>query len=147
MIRLIRALVDANVLISYLLARSVGPPAGIIAAARRGDFSLLVAETTFGECARRINEKPWLAQRIAKPDWDEFAVALRSIAAAVPNVPPPFPAIGRDPKDDYLIVHAIAARADYLITGDKDLLVLGRIEGVTILAPAAFLALLPDGAP
>ena len=31
----------------------------------------------------------------------------------------------RDPKDDYLLALAQQARLDYLVTGDKDLLVLG----------------------
>ena len=38
---------------------------------------------------------------------------------------PPFARFSRDPKDDYLLTLAQQARLDYLVTGDKDLLVLG----------------------
>jgi uncharacterized protein len=41
--------------------------------------------------------------------------------------------ICRDPKDNYLVSLAIDSRADYLITGDKDLLELEKIGETTIL--------------
>ena len=37
---------------------------------------------------------------------------------------PPFPAVCRDVEDDYLVALLVQARANCLITGDKDLLVL-----------------------
>jgi len=42
----------------------------------------------------------------------------------------------RDPKDDYLLSLAISGRADWLVTGDDDLLVLNPFRGVTILRVA-----------
>jgi len=50
------------------------------------------------------------------------------------------PAVSRDPKDDKFIALAVAGRADYLVSGDKDLIVLGRIGEMPILSPSAFLA-------
>ena len=55
---------------------------------------------------------------------------------------PPFPAVVRDPKDDYLIAHAVMGQADYLVTGDDDLLSLGRIDTIRILSPRQFWDLL-----
>jgi putative PIN family toxin of toxin-antitoxin system len=46
----------------------------------------------------------------------------------------------RDIKDNKFLSLAVAGRADYLISGDKDLLALGRIGAVPILSPAHFLA-------
>jgi putative PIN family toxin of toxin-antitoxin system len=46
--------------------------------------------------------------------------------------------ICRDPKDDYLLALAKAAKADLLITGDDDLLVLKKHGKTRILKPAAF---------
>jgi putative PIN family toxin of toxin-antitoxin system len=45
----------------------------------------------------------------------------------------------RDPKDNKFLALAIAGRADYLVTGDKDLLVLGRIGATPIVTPSDFL--------
>jgi len=45
----------------------------------------------------------------------------------------------RDPKDNKFLELAKTVRADYLITGDKDLLVLKDFEGCRILKPSEFL--------
>lgn len=39
----------------------------------------------------------------------------------------------RDPKDNYLVSLAIDSEADFLITGDKDLLEMNRIEETIVL--------------
>jgi len=44
----------------------------------------------------------------------------------------------RDPDDDLVIATALAAGADVIITGDKDLLILGDHEGIRIRSPRQF---------
>ena len=56
------------------------------------------------------------------------------------------PSVTRDRKDDYLLAYAVVGRADYLVTGDRDLLVLGEVEGVRIVSPAGFVGALSPGA-
>ena len=46
--------------------------------------------------------------------------------------------ISRDPKDDYLLALAKMGKADLLITGDDDLLVLKKHGKTRILRPTAF---------
>ncbi len=48
----------------------------------------------------------------------------------------------RDPKDEKILALAIGGQADYLVTGDKDLLVLKKYAGGEILTVAAFLQIL-----
>lgn len=50
--------------------------------------------------------------------------------------------ICRDPKDNMFLELAKTVSADYLITGDKDLLDLKKFENTKILKPSEFLALL-----
>ena len=45
----------------------------------------------------------------------------------------------RDPKDDPFLACALAAGADYLVTSDRDLLVLEKPFGISIVTPAEFL--------
>jgi len=45
----------------------------------------------------------------------------------------------RDLKDTKIIACAISAKADYIITGDKDLLVLKKYKDILILTPKSFL--------
>lgn len=52
------------------------------------------------------------------------------------------PAVCRDPSDDSLLGCAAAGDANYLVTGDGNLLAVGRYGGVTILTAREFLALL-----
>ena len=51
---------------------------------------------------------------------------------------PPYPAVCRDPKDDYLMALLTQARPMHLITGDKDLLVL-KEKWPAILTATEFL--------
>ena len=45
----------------------------------------------------------------------------------------------RDPKDDFLLSLAHDAKADYLITGDDDLLTIGKINDTEIISISQFL--------
>jgi putative PIN family toxin of toxin-antitoxin system len=47
--------------------------------------------------------------------------------------------ICRDPKDDAVLETALVAKADLLIAGDKDLLILESFRGTAIVTPAAYL--------
>ena len=47
----------------------------------------------------------------------------------------------RDPKDDKILELAVNGRADYIVTGDDDLLVMNPFRGIAIIRPAEFLAL------
>jgi predicted nucleic acid-binding protein len=44
----------------------------------------------------------------------------------------------RDPKDDKFLELAVNGRADAIVTGDDDLLVLNPFRGIPIITPAAF---------
>lgn len=46
----------------------------------------------------------------------------------------------RDPKDDKILELAINGSADYVITGDDDLLALNPFQGILIIRPAEFLS-------
>ncbi|OGH14251.1 MAG: putative toxin-antitoxin system toxin component, PIN family [Candidatus Levybacteria bacterium RIFCSPLOWO2_02_FULL_37_10] len=48
------------------------------------------------------------------------------------------PNISRDIKDNKFLETAIAARADYLVSEDKDLLILGKYRGTQILTCRGF---------
>lgn len=46
--------------------------------------------------------------------------------------------ISRDKKDEPILSLALAVNADFLISGDKGLLVLKEVKGVKIISPAEF---------
>jgi putative PIN family toxin of toxin-antitoxin system len=47
--------------------------------------------------------------------------------------------VADDDEDDLILATAVAANADYLVTGDKGLLALGAFQGIPIMTPRAFL--------
>jgi putative PIN family toxin of toxin-antitoxin system len=49
----------------------------------------------------------------------------------------------RDPDDDIVLATAVAARAAVIVTGDQDLLVIGRHGDIVIVSPREFLSRLP----
>lgn len=65
---------------------------------------------------------------------------LRSRMRVVDISPLPAP-VCRDPDDDGILATALATRADCLITGDADLLVLDRYDDIPIVRPTDFWAL------
>jgi uncharacterized protein len=46
----------------------------------------------------------------------------------------------RDPNDNKFLELAVAGNADYIVTGDKDLLVLNPFRNIRIITPKEFLA-------
>jgi uncharacterized protein len=50
--------------------------------------------------------------------------------------------ICRDPDDDVVLATALAGKADVIVTGDDDLLVLKEFRGIRILSPRQFLEFL-----
>lgn len=51
------------------------------------------------------------------------------------------PGVTRDPKDDPVVACAVEGQADYIVSGDQDLLVLGEYEGVQVVTPRRFVEL------
>lgn len=137
--RIPRVLIDTNVLISYLLAPdSDSTIARIVEAAFEGEYILLIPDALLTELSNTIKARKHLAKRISVEQAEEFVALLKAIAEALPEVSEPIPAVTRDPKDDYLLAYALFGRADYLVTGDDDLLVLAEDVGVKIVPPAEF---------
>jgi putative PIN family toxin of toxin-antitoxin system len=139
----VRAIVDTNVLISYLLnPGSSSPPSVIIRAALAGAFTLVTPQETLDEVRASVSAKPYLARHVSSDQVTEFIELVREGAIVTPPTPEPPAHVTRDPGDDFLLTQAVLEAADILVTGDKDLLVLGEVAGVRIITPASFVALL-----
>jgi uncharacterized protein len=140
-----RVLLDANVLISYLLTPGQNSAVThIVDAAVLGEFQLLMPEELLDELEETVRTHEHLARRIPVEAMRPFVALLLEIAEIIPRITEPIPALTRDPEDDYLIAYALIGRAEYLVTGDRDLLVLERVESVDILTPNAFGELLSE---
>jgi putative PIN family toxin of toxin-antitoxin system len=65
-------------------------------------------------------------------------VRLVKSRSTVVTTSPLSPTICRDPDDDNIIATAMAGRCTCIITGDKDLLDLKRVNGIQVLSPGSF---------
>ena len=138
-----RALLDPNVLISYLLVPLGNSPVNVtVDAALAGTYTLLLPEEVLEEVLRVAANKPYLARRIAPESVEVLLRALVEAAEVVPALEEEIPAIGRDRKDDYLLAYAAVGQADFLVSGDNDLLSLVEIAGIRIVSPAEFVGTL-----
>jgi putative PIN family toxin of toxin-antitoxin system len=106
---------------------------------RSGRLRLVCSAATMHELAV-VLARPRIARHVAAAQAEHLTRLL--IEASERFDPGPAPGICRDPNDDFLLALAAVSKADYLVTRDTDLLVLGR-HGVTeIIYPARFLQLL-----
>lgn len=127
-------------LISYPLSpHQPGVIRAIVSAFLEETFVLLLPEDLLRELVVTIRTKPQLATRILPEELEAFVDILETYGETVATIEDPIPAVTRDPKDDYLLAYALVGGADYLVTGDKDLLALeGQLPGMMIVTPAAF---------
>lgn len=140
-----RVLLDTNVLVSHLLTpERAGAIATIFDALGNGEFVLLVPAALLDELDRVVTQKPRLAKYIQPKQLAALRTILLDIGEVVPIISDILPAISRDRKDDYLLAYAVVGEADYVVTGDEDLLVLKQLDKLQIISPPAFAALLCD---
>ncbi len=139
-----RVLLDTNILISNL--RSPAPDTSatgvVLRVALTGGFTLLFVEGVVEELTRKLRERADLAARIPHADAAELVAAMRTVAELITRLAEPYPEIGRDRKDDFLIAHGVVGEADYLVSWDKDLTDLKEIDGLRIVTPSEFLQIL-----
>lgn len=138
----LRVVVDTNVLISGLFGIKNSPSSQILKAIRFQKIILVTSPAILEEVSDVINrERIIKLTKMHKEERKHFIEELikRSDVTAEKQL---FKTIGRDVKDDKFLVCAHEAKADYLITGDYDLLVLKKYKGIKILKPREFIGLL-----
>jgi putative PIN family toxin of toxin-antitoxin system len=134
---MMRAVLDANVLVSAVLSRA-GLPATILVRWLGGDFELIVSPLLVDELAR-VLAYPKIAARVTAQDAAQFVHLLGNGAVLLDDPPDPPPVRSRDGHDDYLVALARSASA-VIVTGDADLLSLG--PRIPVFTPAQFTTML-----
>lgn len=74
---------------------------------------------------------------VPQADLDELSDLIQTKARKVS--PKEHIRVSRDPNVNMLLETAVASRADYVVTGDKDLLILDPFRTTRILNPKEFL--------
>ena len=134
-----RAVLDANVLISALLSRT-GTPARLLLAWQEGRFELIVSPGLLAELGRALSY-PKLRRLIPASDAEAFVAWLSRSALRARDPDGPAPICCANPGDDYLISLAADQHA-VLVSGDGHLLALAG--EFPIQSAGAFLSLVAD---
>ena len=125
-----RVVLDTNVLVSAVLFG--GLPRGLLRGALHGEFEVVTSPQLMTELedvlAGRFGLAPEVAQA-ARTEYELLALVVR---------PKSVPRVVRDPDDNEVLAAAVSGKADLVVTGDRDLLALGRYEGRRILTPRQF---------
>lgn len=130
-----RVVFDTNVVLSALLFES-GRLAWLRAAWQSGAVLPLTSRETVTELLRVLAYPKFQLTAIEREDLlAEYL--LPAALVAMPRRRPSLP-LCRDPKDRPFLALALAGHAAALVTGDADLLVLGRVGRCPILTPAQF---------
>ncbi len=103
----------------------------LIARARRKRVRFFVSEYILDELENALTEGLELSERFA--GLARRAVLRIAKVVDLPSLAGSF-APG-DPKDNFIVQTALAAKADYLVTADKEILKVGKVEDVEILTP------------
>jgi len=137
---LIRAVVDTNILVRAMIKPdgTVGP---VLRRLRDGDYLLLYSEPLLAELADVLN-RPRIRDKYGLTQEDIEAVLALILLRGEPVNPTRRIDECRDPKDNMVLEAAISARADAIVSGDEDVLTLHPFEGIPIIRPVDFLAML-----
>ena len=132
-----RAVVDTNILIRALIKPqgTVGP---VLTRLRDGDYTLLYAEPLLDELMAKL-ALPRIRDKYHLADDDVETVLALILLRGESVMPQRRITACRDPKDNVVLEVAVAGEADYIVTGDNDLLVLHPFEDTPIVGPAEFL--------
>lgn len=128
-----RIVLDANVVASGVFWS--GPPHQILRRCLLGKETLLVSAPILAEYREVLKRLAGASGADIFRKWD---VLLAETGEMV--VPQSVGRVCRDPDDEKYLEAAVGGRANAVISGDKDILVLKDIRGIPILSPRAFLS-------
>jgi putative PIN family toxin of toxin-antitoxin system len=138
-----KVVLDTTILVSaFLKPVSGGASFDLLRFGEEGAFVFYLSEEILEETIRVL-----LTSKRNRARYNYSVVEVEIYGRSILNaaeIVKDLPAIRvvRDPNDDAILATAIAARADYLVSRDKDLLSLGEYDGIKIVSPEAFLQVL-----
>ena len=125
-----KIVLDANVIIAAFAARGLCES---IMEVCLSEHEISLSDDLLDEILRNLRDKIKLPRDVV----DNIGALLRGHSNF--SIPSPLASdVCRDPDDIKILGLAVATNADYIVTGDKDLLVLKGFEGIPILNPRSF---------
>ncbi len=122
-----KAVIDTNIWVSFLIGRLL---AGLDDYILDGLLEVVLSEEQLEEIST-VLRRPKFRQHFSADDIEEF-LSLLYKSACIVEIHHTIRDC-RDEKDNFLLETAIRGKANYIVTGDKDLLVLNPYRGKKII--------------
>jgi putative PIN family toxin of toxin-antitoxin system len=127
-----RAVIDTNIWISFLFGKLLS---GLDDYLLDGLLDVVISDEQLEEIIT-VLKRPKFRKHFSSDDIEEFLSLIYKTARVV-KVHHTIKDC-RDEKDNFILETAIRGRADYIVTGDKDLLVLNPYKGKETISFSAF---------
>jgi putative PIN family toxin of toxin-antitoxin system len=122
-----KVILDTNLWISFLISKKFNTIDSLI---NNGDIVLIFSEESLEEFVTVVR-RPKISKYITESDIDEILSLFHKYGKLIKVVSSV--ADCRDQKDNFLLNLAIDSYADYLVTGDSDLLTINHIKKTKIV--------------
>jgi len=129
----VKVVIDTNLWISFLISRNNEKLDFLFSS---GKIRLLFSERLFAEFIR-VASREKFKKYFSESDIEEFLEKIKQVAKLVHTYS--IQTQCRDAKDNFLLELAIDGKADYLVTGDNDLLILQTVQKTKIVRMNDFL--------
>ncbi|MEX2565689.1 MAG: putative toxin-antitoxin system toxin component, PIN family [Cyclobacteriaceae bacterium] len=129
-----RVILDTNLWISFLISKRQQELDLLL---ESGDITLIFSTELLEEFLE-VSNRPKFKKFFKKSDIEALLSQIDSFGELI-KVKTKVE-ICRDPKDNFLLNLSIDGKADFLITGDTDLLVLGKINQTRIISWSEFIS-------
>ena len=130
-----KVIFDTNVLMAAFITE--GLCSRLLLRANRRDFELYVSSSIMDEFEEGLRIKAGFSKR-------EIGAVISLVSEIILLAEPEenhqrlASGICRDKTDDHVLACALACHADYLVTGDKDLLEVKRLHHLRVISPRDF---------
>jgi putative PIN family toxin of toxin-antitoxin system len=128
-----KVVIDTNVFVSSFFG---GNPRKIVDMWKQGKLTLCLSKEIVSEYTTVLDRIGLENQKELKEIFSLFARGIHSVFS---GKTPVLKVVIDDPDDDKFIECAVALKAEYIISGDKDLLEVSEYMGIKILNPREFL--------
>ena len=139
---MLKVVIDTNQFVSSLISKQ-GKSARLVDLWRQQHFILVTSPEIIAEI-KKVLEYPHITQKykLNKADIQSLLILIEHEAVIVPNSPV-VNVIKDDPDDNKFLACALAAQAEYIVSGDQHLLSLGRYGSILIVTVKDFLLICP----
>ncbi|HID62605.1 MAG TPA: putative toxin-antitoxin system toxin component, PIN family [Anaerolineae bacterium] len=130
---MLKTVIDTTVWISGIFWHGV--PHQILEMWKTGDFEIVVSEAILAEVGRKLNEKAveFGMEIEVVNEWLDLIIGEGILVRPQEQI-----RACRDSEDDMFLEAAVEGRADFVVSGDKDLTDMGESREIKLVKPREF---------